>query len=447
MPMTYPLKNNRALLSIGSSLISGCLMVSSALASTQEKPQGSAETTTATTSTTASSPLHFWDFLAFEKDDIWRIATTRPISDSPVQKADTQPNHPPSGSAQQAIQTGQLANETTNAWQTLRRQLAWQPQTLSADAQARVDHWIEEYRSSPENILTIGQRASSWLSFINQQVANRNLPGEIALIPFIESSFDPQAKSHRGAAGLWQFMPGTGDALGLVRNHHYDGRLDVVAATQAALDYIEMQAEQWYDGDLMRSLAAYNAGAGTVNKAVRRAQAQGKSGDYWDLQLPRETMQYVPKLLAIASIIADPAAHNVTLPDIDASSGVAMIELDKAVSLQELARRSGIDGDTLSELNPGLLNGSFNPQYSNTLLIPADISAQMIAELSSSPRVDNGDSRPGTSAPQTYRVVQGDNLSTIAQRYNVSLRDIMRWNAIDQPNALQPGQLLTLSNF
>jgi len=171
-----------------------------------------------------------------------------------------------------------LVLEPQDAWSSLRSSFQWQEKKLPADAQARVDEWIEYYRSSPHNIAAITERATPWLAWIAQQVSDRGLPGEIALIPFVESSFDPSARSHLGAAGLWQFMPGTGDALGLVRNGNYDGRLDVVTSTEAALDYLEMQADQWYEGDLMLSLAAYNAGAGTVNRAQRQAQSQGLDG-------------------------------------------------------------------------------------------------------------------------------------------------------------------------
>ena len=226
-----------------------------------------------------------------------------------------------------------LVLEPQDAWSSLRSSFQWQEKNLPADAQARVDEWIEYYRSSPHNIAAITERATPWLAWIAQQVSDRGLPGEIALIPFVESSFDPSARSHLGAAGLWQFMPGTGDALGLVRNGNYDGRLDVVTSTEAALDYLEMQADQWYEGDLMLSLAAYNAGAGTVNRAQRQAQSQGLDGKYWDLSLPHETMQYVPKLKAIATIINDPEKYGVSLPDIHPDPAFAKVQLEQPVSL------------------------------------------------------------------------------------------------------------------
>ena len=334
-----------------------------------------------------------------------------------------------------------LVLEPQDAWSSLRSSFQWQEKKLPADAQARVDEWIEYYRSSPHNIAAITERATPWLAWIAQQVSDRGLPGEIALIPFVESSFDPSARSHLGAAGLWQFMPGTGDALGLVRNGNYDGRLDVVTSTEAALDYLEMQADQWYEGDLMLSLAAYNAGAGTVNRAQRQAQSQGLDGKYWDLSLPHETMQYVPKLKAIATIINDPEKYGVSLPDIHPDPAFAKVQLEQPVSLAQASQLLDVSQSALAELNPGLLNGSLDPRSAQTLLVPEEVDTQVLAQLSQS---DNT-ALASASTPAVHRVERGDNLSAIAAQYNLDQQDLIRWNAIDRPEALQPGQLLSLS--
>ncbi|KPQ23439.1 MAG: membrane-bound lytic murein transglycosylase D [Halomonas sp. HL-48] len=336
----------------------------------------------------------------------------------------------------------ELMIEPQNAWSKLRESFQWRDQPLSAEAQARVDKWIDHYTERPENIATITEQATPWLAWITQQVSERQLPGEMALIPFVESSFDPGARSHRGAAGLWQFMPQTGDALGLERNGQYDGRLDVVTSTEAALDYLEMQADQWYEGDLQLSVAAYNAGAGVVNKAKQRAESQGSKGDYWDLGLPQETMQYLPKLLAIATIIDDPERYDISLPNIRTEPAFAKVKLEHSVTLTEASKLLEVEKSTLAELNPGLLNGALNPSSAQTLLVPEDADQQVLAELS-----NDGNDRPvaDSNAPDTYRVESGDSLSAIASRYNLSSQELMRLNAIESPEALQAGQLLTLS--
>ncbi len=329
-----------------------------------------------------------------------------------------------------------LALEPQDAWSRLSEAFQWQ-----ADADhPRVQHWIEHYRHSPHNIAEITERARPWLAWITERVEERKLPGEIALIPFIESSFDPTARSHRGASGLWQFMPGTGNALGLHRGGGYDGRLDVARSTHAALDYIEMQAEQWYEGDIELSLAAYNAGAGNVNRARSAALAQGKAGNYWDLDLPRETMNYVPKLIAIATIIADPERYGVALPEIEAEPAVAEVPVTRSLALGEAAQLAGVSRSELEELNPGLLGNRADPRRVTRLLVPAESATQMVARL----RSDTPDRATGRS-DETYVVRRGDSLSAIASRHSVALADLARWNGIERPDTLQPGQQLTLS--
>ncbi|MCH4812825.1 transglycosylase SLT domain-containing protein [Vreelandella neptunia] len=407
--MTYRTIRQRLMLSAGSTVIMGLMLAaaasSQASAKGYETPSGSSSATSTSALSTQSSAtqprptpfqIHFWEALELEPQD---------------------------------------------AWTTLRKSFQWQEKSLSAEAQARVDEWIEHYRSSPENIATITERATPWLAWISQQVSERGLPGEVALIPFVESSFDPGARSHRGAAGLWQFMPNTGDALGLVRNGNYDGRLDVVTSTEAALDYLEMQADQWYEGDLMLSLAAYNAGAGTVNNAQRQAQGQGLNGDYWDLTLPYETMQYVPKLKAIATIINDPEQYGVSLPEIHVDPAFAKVQLAHAVSLSEASQMLDVSQTALAELNPGLLNGSIDPRSAQTLLVPEEVDSQVLAQLSRG----NVSTIAQSNSNTTHRVERGDSLSAIAARYNIDQQDLIRWNAIASPGALQPGQLLTLS--
>ncbi|MGM0542304.1 MAG: transglycosylase SLT domain-containing protein [Pseudomonadota bacterium] len=403
--MTYRTIRQRLLLSAGSTVIMSLFLAAAAnsQAATTDygsTPRAASSTHAAPGSTrdTAAFQMHFWEELMLEPQD---------------------------------------------AWNQLRDSFQWREQSLSAEARARVDKWIDHYLAQPENITAITKQATPWLAWITQQVSERQLPGELALIPFVESSFDPGARSHRGAAGLWQFMPRTGDALGLVRNGHYDGRLDVVTSTEAALDYLEMQADQWYEGDLQLSLAAYNAGAGTVNKAKRRAESQGLKGEYWDLSLPQETMQYLPKLLAIATIIDTPDRYGVSLPDIHSEPAFAKVKLDHSVTLAEASRLLEVDKSTLAELNPGLLNGALNASSAQTLLVPEDADQQVLAELSS-----GGNDRQTVAdgnAPTTYRVESGDSVSAIASRYDLSAQELMRLNAIERPEALQAGQLLTLS--
>ncbi|MGM0914141.1 MAG: transglycosylase SLT domain-containing protein [Pseudomonadota bacterium] len=325
-----------------------------------------------------------------------------------------------------------LALETRDAWSRLRDSFQWQDDLHDP----RVQAWIDHYRQSPHNIAEITERARPWLAWITEKVEERGLPGEIALIPFIESSFDPAARSHRGAAGLWQFMPRTGDSLGLSRQRGYDGRLDVVASTYAALDYIEYQADQWYEGDLELSLAAYNAGAGTVNKARRNAIAQGKGGDYWSLSLPRETMNYVPKLKAIAAIINAPDDYQVALSEIEDAPAFAKIPVERPLRLDEAARLAGVSQGTIAELNPGVTGGAIHPGKDRVLLVPSERADALLARLDTP-------TSPATAQDSRYVVRSGDTLADIAARQGISVAELRQANGING-NMIQPGQALEL---
>ncbi|ERS89980.1 transglycosylase SLT domain-containing protein [Halomonas sp. PBN3] len=324
-----------------------------------------------------------------------------------------------------------LALEPRDAWSRLRSRLEWQ----DGIDRPRVQAWIDHYRQAPHNIAEITERARPWLAWIIEKVEERGLPGEIALIPFVESSFDPGARSHRGAAGLWQFMPRTGDALGLSRQRGYDGRLDVVASTNAALDYIEGQAEQWYDGDIQLSLAAYNAGAGTVNRARRQALAEGKSGDYWSLSLPDETMDYVPKLKAIAAIIANPDEYQVALPEIEDAPAFAKVPVRQPLRLDEAARLAGVPHQTLAELNPAATGGVVPPGRGRVLLVPTERADELMARLEAPASAGTGDDR--------YVVRRGDTLAAIAARQGVSVDEIRQANGLSG-SLIRPGQSLAL---
>lgn len=334
----------------------------------------------------------------------------------------------------------ELAVNSTDAWERLRGGFAWQGQWQQQAGEQRVRYWINRYLESPRNIAAISERARPWLGWIIQKVEARGLPSEIALLPFVESAFDPNAQSHMGAAGLWQIMPRTGDALGLQRSRNWDGRLDVVNSTRAALDYIELQAEQWYEGDLELSLAAYNAGAGTVNKARRAASGHGKGDSYWDLALPSETMDYVPKLLAITAIINDPEKYGITLPEISAAPAFASVRVTTPLSLDTAARHMGIGPQQLAELNPGLKGDTAHPRHVRELQVPIDRQPRLVAALN-----QQSTPAPFNSSDSIHVVQHGDTLSRIASRHAISPIDLARWNGIRHSDTLQPGQQLTMS--
>jgi membrane-bound lytic murein transglycosylase D len=186
----------------------------------------------------------------------------------------------------------------SDVWERIRRQL--QLHTLH---NARIGAEREHYLAQSRYIDLVAPRAQLYLYYLVAEVEQRDMPIEIALLPLVESALDPLARSPQGAAGLWQFMPGTADHLGMRRDWWFDARLDLRASTGHALDYLESLHED-FDGDWLLALAAYNSGKARVRRAVARNQRAGKPSDFWSLDLPRETRRYVPRLVALSTLIA-----------------------------------------------------------------------------------------------------------------------------------------------
>jgi membrane-bound lytic murein transglycosylase D len=217
------------------------------------------------------------------------------------------------------------------------------------------------YAGRKDYWLRVSERATPYLHLIVEAIDERGLPQELALLPVVESGFQPFAYSHGRAAGIWQFIPATGRHYGLKQNWWYDGRRDVTAATEAALDYLTYLNEM-FDGDWLLALAAYNAGEGTVSRAIKRNRQAGRATDYWSLDLPRETMHYVPRLLAVSEIVAHPERHDIALTPISNEPAVAVVDLEHQVDLALAAELAEIDIETLYALNPGFNRWATAPE-------------------------------------------------------------------------------------
>jgi soluble lytic murein transglycosylase-like protein len=216
----------------------------------------------------------------------------------------------------------------------------------------------------------IVDRARPYLHHIVEEIERREMPLEIALLPIIESAYRPTAYSPAGAAGIWQIVPGTGKRFGLKQNAWYDGRRDILASTQAALDYLGILHKR-FEGDWLLALAAYNCGEGAVGNAIERNRRAGLSIDFWSLDLPRETQEYVPKLLAISTIIADPSEHNLVLDPIPNRPYLQEIHTGEGqLSLERVAALANMSIADLRSLNPGLMGPTTDPSGSYKLVIP-----------------------------------------------------------------------------
>ncbi|WP_038342206.1 LysM peptidoglycan-binding domain-containing protein [Acinetobacter sp. A47] len=251
-----------------------------------------------------------------------------------------------------------------------------------------LNHWdsrIEAQRSwfiSRQPYLDrLSARASRYLYHTVKEAERRGMPTELALLPIIESSYDPAATSSAAAAGLWQFIPSTGRIYGLQQTSLYDGRRDVVESTRAAYEFFGSLYNQFGSWEL--ALAAYNAGPGRIQQAINRNRAAGLPTDYWSLKLPQETMNYVPRFLAVAQIIKNPGAYGVSLPPIANRPHFREVSLSAPLELNQIAAITGLSRAELYALNPGYRGEMVDPMSPMRILIPADLSPSIDAKLRS----------------------------------------------------------------
>ncbi|CAM3642756.1 lytic transglycosylase [Parendozoicomonas haliclonae] len=292
---------------------------------------------------------------------------------------------------------------------------------LDAD-NARIRAQLRWYSRNQAYFDRVLDRASPYLHYIVSETQRRGMPMEFALLPVVESAFDPFAYSFARAAGLWQFIPSTGRHYGLEQNWWYDGRRDVVAATDAALTFLQELHGQFNDWEL--ALAAYNSGRGTVSNAIRRNKKAGKPTDFWALSLPRETSAYVPKMLAVGKIFRDPAKYNLTLKEIPNEPHFEKVDIGQQIDLARAASLAGMELDELYRLNPGFNRWATSPDGPHHLLIPvalADEFKTSLAELPMEQRLKW----------QRYDIRSGDSLIKIAKRFSTTVDLIQDINQID----------------
>ena len=300
----------------------------------------------------------------------------------------------------------------------------------------------------------LAERARPYLHHIVVEVERRAMPTEIVLLPIIESAYRPEAYSPRHAAGIWQLIAGTGKRFGLRQSAWYDGRRDVLASTGAALDYLE-NLHDLFKGDWLHALAAYNCGEKTVQTAIHRNRRAGRSTGFWSLDLPAETKKFVPKLLAMSSIVAAPAEYNVSLKPIANKPYVSEVEIGAPIRLVRAAALAQMSVAELRRLNPGVIKDTTGPTGPHRLALPvknADILKRKIAHSVRPPLA-------AASAPNflpaflavkarhvgvRHTIRAGDSLSLIANQYRVSVRQILRWNRINQQKVLLPGRVLLI---
>lgn len=287
---------------------------------------------------------------------------------------------------------------------------------------AQVESELNWYLKHPDYLQRVFTRAQRYLPHIVGEIQDRDLPLELALLPIVESAFDPFAYSHGRAAGLWQIIPGTGTRFGLEQNWWYDGRRDVVDSTRAALDYLTYLNELM-DGDWLLAVASYNSGEGNVLRAVKRNRKQSKPTDFWNLKLPRETQAYVPRLMALAAILRDPSAHGITLPAVRDEPQFSVVDTEGQLDLALAADLAGIDLDTLSGFNAGLNQWATDPAGPHRLVLPADAAAGFQEALAGVPMQER-------VRWKRHKVRSGETLSEIAEDYDTTFNAIRTANSL-----------------
>ncbi len=279
----------------------------------------------------------------------------------------------------------------------------------------------------------ISKRAEPYLHFIVEEVEKREMPIEIALLPIVESAFDPFGYSHRTASGIWQFMPQTGERFDLKQNWWYDGRRDIVQSTRAALDYLSY-LHKTLEGDWLNAIAAYNSGEGRLMRAIKKNRKKHLPTDFWSLDLPRETTAYVPKLLALADLLKRSDEFNVTWKPIINAQVVEVVDVGSQIDLALAAEMADMTLTELYRLNPGFNRWATDPNGPHSLLLPID-KAQQFSEKLANTDIKN------RLRWQRYVVKSGDSLSVIAKKFTTSTSAIRSLNKLDS-NTIRIGQEL-----
>jgi membrane-bound lytic murein transglycosylase D len=334
-------------------------------------------------------------------------------------------SEPPAAPAPARVLTLDLTRDANDIWDRIRRGYGM-PDLDSA----RVAEQQAFYLNHPGFLKQVFSRGGRYLYYIVDELERRGMPTELALLPMVESSYNPLAYSRSHASGLWQFIPSTGRYYNLTQDKWVDERRDVIASTQAALDYLQ----RIYDmhGDWHLALASYNWGEGSVKRAIERNLAQGLPTEYSELRMPEETRDYVPKLQAIKNIVAYPELFGFELPYVANELHFVTIDAPTTVDLGTAARLAGLPLEEFLALNPGFNRPA--AAAGQTFVVPADRADRFEAGLDSL--------RGSGQGWQTHTLQQGESLATIADRYGLTAPQLRQLNALGERSEPAPGYSL-----
>ncbi len=316
-------------------------------------------------------------------------------------------------------------------WLVIKDELSFDTNTHKRSVTDKIN-W---FARNQEYMDRVADRANPYLYHIITRLKERNMPLDLALLPIVESAYQPFAYSPSRASGIWQFIPSTGRLYGLKQNWWYDGRRDIVAATEAALDYLEKLHKQ-FNGNWFHALAAYNAGEGNVERAIRRNKRAGKPIDFWSLRLPRETRGYVPSLLAVAEILKKSDQYKIQFQKIPNQPYFESVDVGSQIDLSTVAKLSDLTIDEVYTLNPGFNRWATAPDGPHHILLPRDrtlVFKQKLALLPDSERI----------TWQRHTIRQGESLSQIASRYRTSVSALKQTNKL-RGNLIRAGHSLLI---
>lgn len=331
-----------------------------------------------------------------------------------------------------AVTTTMPVEAYSNAWDRLRHSQVIDTQIDTAAVQRELNYFLQK----PEMIDRFTKRSSPYLTYILEALEREGLPLELAVLPFIESAYNPAATSRKGAAGLWQLMLGTARELKVKQTIWYDGRRDLIESTDAALDYLNFISQK-YDQDWYLTLAAYNAGHNKVSRLINKNLDANKSASFWDLKLPKETRVYVPRFLAFLEMIRRADEFSITLPEVGNELAYEKIATKKPVDISNLEKKLGLEKGQLTSLNNGYIREVTPPGKDWYLLVPSETGERVPSLLASMPSPDL------SQHTLTHRIQRGETLSHIARRYGVRISHIQRINNLSN-SRIRAGKKLTI---
>lgn len=323
------------------------------------------------------------------------------------------------------------AAQTPDVWDVLRSEFKINHEVNRPEVQEQI-RWIQNH---PGYVVKVCQKGEPYFYHVIREIQKRNLPGELALLPMIESAYDPFAYSKVGAAGLWQIMPLTGNQLGLNQDWWFDGRRSINHSTEAALTHLT-HLNKFFKGNWILSIAAYDAGEGAISRAAKVNNPSGRQVSFWELTVPKETQVYVPRFLALAEVMKNPKAYKIDLPEMPFRPYFEEVNIGSQIDLSYAAGLAGITVKELTKLNPGHNRWATAPYKPFKLLIPIAKVTQFYFNLANSP----ADKRVSWTR---HIVLPRDSLQSIARQYHTTITMIKKLNQLSQ-NYIRPNQVLLI---